>query len=601
MNKVINVKNVYLLVIIVLGLIGLTTYSTYALFNDSIETDELVSISAINLNINVDNFKSYNQLDLKPYEKKSILVKLSNSTNELNYYKLWYQMINPNKNNDLIKVNKIITSLNNTSGTINAGNTLEIELVVINYTNKEISLNLGVETSLNNKIELDDNKYEILDVEEDDSTLIWSTENNDFEIGKCTKFSTKNKPSGIYKIELWNSINKYVSGSLYLDNNKELYVCVDKKDSSNKISQVSIDIPNKEWYYTSDYNNKILMLNDKESFALSKNKYNELIDINDNYSIDNAKDYYLENISYDNDNNVDLTNGGFAKITLVLPHNNIKNNLEIEKIYIDGKLSSYPTNGEYYLKNYDCNSIDTNLVWNNSNYTISSNNINANEKCDIYLSTTKKLLSSAKQGDYVKYIAKGGIISDKEVKCSGTECTADVKVCGDNNYNNFGWRIAYITNDGNNLVPYLISSSITDCVTSDNNLNDLSIKYCNELYVYGNNCNKDVGSVNTWIFNTKDYEKILSNGYDVNNCKDLNYIDNSCGYNNNLINIGGNYSLFEGSKMLGFNKTNNGLTIENNDIYGLRVVIKLDPNVKVMSGTGLSNDPYVICNKEDCE
>lgn len=602
MNKVINIKNTYLLLIIIIGLIGLSTYSTYALFSSSVETEELVSISAIDLNISINNFKTYNQIDLKPYEKKSILVKLSNSTDKISYYKLWYEMINPNKVSDLIKVNKIITSSNNTSGTINSGNILEIELSVVNYTNKDVSINIGVENSDYSSIELDLNKNEIYDIDENKNISVWSTEDNDFEIGKCTKFSTIDKDSGIYKLELWNSINKYISGYIYLDNNKEFYVCVDQKDSSNKISQIILSSPTNDWSYSDDYNNKLLMVNNKESFALTKNKYNELIDINEKYSIENAKDYYLENISYNVDNNVDLSNGGFARISLIMPHKENKNNLKIDKLFIDGKLSNYPTDGEYYLKDYDCDSINTNLIWNNKNFTISSNNINDNDTCDIYLSSSERLLSSAKQGDYVNYVGEGGIISDKEINCLGEECIGDIKVCGNNAYNKYGWRIAYILNDSNELVPYLISSSITDCTTynSINELNNLSIKYCNESFVYGKNCNRDKGSVNTWVFDNKDFERILSNGYNIKKCLDLNYNDAFCGYKNNLINIGGNYGIVNGDSLSYFSRLSNGIISNyNEDVLGIRVVIKLDPNIKIISGSGLQNDPYLICNG-DC-
>ena len=587
MNKVINIKNTYLLLIIIIGLVGLTTYSTYALFSDSLETEELVSISAINLNIDVDNFKTYNQVYLKPYEKKSILIKLTNSTDRLNYYKIWYEMINPNKVDELIKISKSNKSKNNTAGTINSNNLLEIEINIINYSNKSISLNLGVENSDINNIELKENRNEIYEVDEDTNELVWSSENNDFAIGKCTKFSINDKPSGVYKIELYSSNNNYVTGSLYLNNDKNLYVCVSENGLGNEITQVLIREPNKDWYYMNDKINTLISVSNDEGFVLTKNNYLELIDKDDKYKIDNASDYYLSNTNMiiDKDNNVNLNNGS-AKISLVLEHKKIVKSIKVDKVFIDGKLSDYPSSGNYYLKDYDCSSVNANLYWDNSSYTLTANNINDNEVCDIYLSNENRLLSSAKQGDYVDYLV-------------GLE---DINSCGNDSYNNNGFRIAYILNDGDELVPYLISGGIVDCSNEldINKLNDLSIKYCNESYVYGNNCNKDKGSVNTWIFNSKDYERILSNGYNINKCNNLNYIDNMCGYNNDLINIGGSYSIINGTKINNFNKLYNGINDHDISVIGNRVIIKLDPNIKIISGNGLKDDPYKICVGDNC-
>lgn len=587
MNKVINIKNTYLLLIIIIGLVGLTTYSTYALFSDSLETEELVSISAINLNIDVDNFKTYNQVDLKPYEKKSILIKLTNSTDRLNYYKIWYEMINPNKVDELIKISKSNKSKNNTAGTINSNNLLEIEINIINYSNKSISLNLGVENSDINDIELKENRNEIYDVDEISNELVWSSENNDFSIGKCTKFSINDKPSGVYKIELYSSNNNYVTGSLYLNNDKNLYVCVSENGLGNEITQVLIREPNKDWYYMNDKINTLISVSNDEGFVLTKNNYLELIDKDDKYKIDNASESYLSNTNMiiDKDNNVNL-NSGSAKISLVLEHKKIVKSIKVDKVFIDGKLSEYPSSGNYYLKDYDCTSVNANLYWDNSSYTLTANNINDNEVCDIYLSNENRLLSSAKQGDYVDYLV-------------GLE---DINSCGNDSYNNNGFRIAYILNDGDELVPYLISGGIVECSNEldINKLNDLSVKYCNESYVYGNNCNKDKGSVNTWIFNSKDYERILSNGFDINKCINLNYIDNMCGYNNDLINIGGSYSIINGTKINNFNKLYNGINNQDISVIGNRVIIKLDPNIKIISGNGLKDDPYKICIGDDC-
>lgn len=603
MNRVINIKNTYLLLIIVIGLVVLTTYSTYALFSDSLETEELVSISAINLNIDIDNLKTYNQIDLNPYEKKSILIKLSNSTDKLNYYKIWYEMINPNKVDNLIKVFKSSSSKNNTTGTINAGNILEIEINIINYSNKNISINLGIENSENNNIVLKDNRNEIYEVDETTNELSWSSENDDFVIGKCTKFSMNDKPSGVYKIDLYSSNNNFVTGSLYLNNDKNLYVCVSQNETGNENTQILLSEPNKDWNYITNKINVLISVNNNEGFVLTKNNYLDLIDKDDKYKIDNVSDYYLSNTNMiiNKNNNINLNNGS-VKISLVLEHKKIDKSIKINKVFINSKLSEYPTNGNYYLTDYECTNTNSNLYWDNSNYTLFSNNINNEEVCDIYLSTEKKLLSSAKQGDYVEYIATGGIEANNEIKCSGNECLGNVNFCNNEHYNNSGFRIAYVLNDGNNLIPYLISGGIVECSNQLDigKLNNLSIKYCNETYIYGNNCNKNNGAVNTWIFNSDDFKRILFNGYDINKCNNLNYIDNMCGYNSDLINIGGSYSIISGNKIYNFNKLYNGINDQNFHVIGNRVIVKLDPNIEIISGSGLKNDPYKICLGDNC-
>ena len=79
-------------------------------------------------------------------------------------------------------------------------------------------------------------------------------------------------------------------------------------------------------------------------------------------------------------------------------------------VSIDGVSSAnLPDSGNYYLTKYKCYSSDTVVTWDRKNYKL--NITNKNKKAGVSCNLTfesNPLLSSMKQGSYVKYQGTGG-------------------------------------------------------------------------------------------------------------------------------------------------------------------------------------------------
>lgn len=198
------------------------------------------------------------------------------------------------------------------------------------------------------------------------------------------------------------------------------------------------------------------------------------------------------------------------------------------------------------------------------------------------------LLSNKKTGDYVKYEGTNGCESD---------------FCFGNNYINefdaFGWRIAYVK-DG---ATYLISAGApekfslsTNKDKYNNELNNIALKYCNPIYVYGGECNND----NVWAVNDVDFWKINGGGSGSILTSCVNKNTESCGYSNELISNGNAYWFAANSKQnekTFYWSEEKKVILKENDTelsLGVRPVIKLNTNVIVIGGDGTKENPYEI-------
>ena len=223
-------------------------------------------------------------------------------------------------------------------------------------------------------------------------------------------------------------------------------------------------------------------------------------------------------------------------------------------------------------------------------------------------------LSEARKGSYVKYSGNNGCILEQ---CSGnnsnsvlsdvTDDVNDSKVdikndygyCGseDTNFTSSGWRIAYVKNG----YPYIISAGSPECIKDEEEkkdlflkkLNDKAITYCNMDYSYLGVCD----SQSAWNMNYEDYYSIFGNQLNNDICFQ-NDKDASCGYQNDLIDIGSYYWV---SSVM-----NDGLVYYKPNLFshvfddlakGLRPIIKLSDTVVVYQGSGTKEDPYLIKNK----
>lgn len=321
----------------------------------------------------------------------------------------------------------------------------------------------------------------------------------------------------------------------------------------------------------------------------------------------------------------------------------------ISSIIVDGqKTVNIPTNGTYSMV-ASCKK-GSSLEWNPVSKTISyTKGSKSGDSCSLIFTTDKdynyQLLSEMSVGSYVKYQATGGKVGNNSTNCNISASSSKVgdgeteapNSCNGQNaredleeknngygyctsefskYTTTGWRIAYIDKaNGGQVV--LISAGAPECVSISNlkyaeKLNTKALKYCNSKFVDGNctcrdNDNDglcDSPSSDTWALNSNDFYNIVSSGKhlvgttNINNICYGEYSNPSCGYNNDLLDNGGSYLFNEmSSNSIVLWKDRHVDSANNFKLsYGLRPVIKLSKTVKVISGTGTMDDPFVINN-----
>ena len=156
-------KKNYLLGLIVLGLISLSVYSTYAMFTSSVETNDIVSLSASTLPTNSE-IVEYERLTIKSKEKKVIEYTVNNNTNNSLYYGVWYEMISPSSINDDIVIGKSEDTQNDTLGQLSSESNAKVLFVIENKTDSNIVVNVGVGYSKTSSLNLPTNRNLITEV-----------------------------------------------------------------------------------------------------------------------------------------------------------------------------------------------------------------------------------------------------------------------------------------------------------------------------------------------------------------------------------------------------------------------------------------------------
>ena len=159
MQNIINImKRNYLLSIIVIGLLVLSLYSTFAMFTASINTNDIVNLTASNIPTGTETIE-YERLTIKAGEKKTIEFTVKNSTSGSLYYGAWYEMIKPTSINGDIQIAKAQDTQNDSLGQLSTGSSAKVSLVVDNGSSSSIIVNIGVAYSSTSSMHLPTNRY----------------------------------------------------------------------------------------------------------------------------------------------------------------------------------------------------------------------------------------------------------------------------------------------------------------------------------------------------------------------------------------------------------------------------------------------------------
>lgn len=319
------------------------------------------------------------------------------------------------------------------------------------------------------------------------------------------------------------------------------------------------------------------------------------------------------------DNNVDLD---------VIEKNNVAShrkltitnvNQTITITYGKYKNNTFDQNDvSYYQKTLQKSLLFKSIDINNSNENTVTIEINlesmyTNEDYSIKLlaSATGKLLASKNIGDYVNYIGSNG--------CEGAACRGqNANYVNDTNmgycrgssskFNANGWRIAYIKE----ATVYLISAGSPECMCTDSNgmsatscsdyegttgtprhlrnLNKRALAYCNTAFAYNGICNSSTAR------NMNDTDFKIITGDDLKTA----YGKSEKAYSQYAIIDVGSYYWFATNYNSGItayfwsNIYQNVRYKNTNFAYGIRPILRLRSSVKVISGTGTYQDPYII-------
>ena len=287
-------------------------------------------------------------------------------------------------------------------------------------------------------------------------------------------------------------------------------------------------------------------------------------------------------------------------------------------VSIDGKkASSFPTSGNYYLAHYDCNNKNTVVSWNKDTYQLMVSNHHHKGGVSCYLDFQSfPKLADMEVGAFVSYNGTNGCIGDACFGKNANSGNGKLGYCGnhDSQFYYDGYRIAYFKDN----MAYLVSAGAVECMCTSSdggngkdcvssvsssslsnhlqNMNAVALKYCNRNYVAGGVCNH----VTTRSISDSDFDMMVGKGLAMGACYGLQ--NGKCGYFDDLIDIGSNYwyyNTYDGLSNYVLYWDSYYRMISRNESgssYGIRPIIKMDPNVFVVGGSGTYDDPYQIAN-----
>ena len=136
-------KQIYLLSIIVLGIIALSIYSTYAIFTFEASTSDILSIKTPGSLSLMENITKYKQVTVP---KDSVITTDVDIYNNFNYslcYSVWYKTANE-ADLSKIKIYENNDATLTTSGTIDAVSSKRVKLLLINDSEDDVKVKLGL-------------------------------------------------------------------------------------------------------------------------------------------------------------------------------------------------------------------------------------------------------------------------------------------------------------------------------------------------------------------------------------------------------------------------------------------------------------------------
>ena len=178
-NIISNIKKNYLMLIIVIGLISLSLYSTFAMFTASVNTNDIVNLTASTLPTDTEIIE-YERVSVKAGEEKTVEFTVNNTTSNSLYYGVWYEMVNPSSITDDVIVAKLQDTVDSEIGQLSTGGSAKVSLIIKNKSSSGAIVNIGVAYDITNSMHLPTNRYLVSETYVPGDIMINTTDTNKF-------------------------------------------------------------------------------------------------------------------------------------------------------------------------------------------------------------------------------------------------------------------------------------------------------------------------------------------------------------------------------------------------------------------------------------
>ena len=214
-------KESYLLIIIIVGILSLCMYSSFALFSleKTTSKDIFTMKAASDIETTLKIFE-YKKITVSAGDNTSVMVNVNNDTGGSIYYGVFYEMVSPSTKTDDIGIYKIDWSANATSGSITNGSKLPVELIIINNSSSDITLNIGVAGSDSNELGLPDGKTlitETFNTGTEPSGDEGTTKTTTADYSYTGSVQTATLKVGTHKLEVWGAQGGGIQNDSSLD------------------------------------------------------------------------------------------------------------------------------------------------------------------------------------------------------------------------------------------------------------------------------------------------------------------------------------------------------------------------------------------------
>ncbi len=146
-KQLVSKKNMYLLLLLIICLLGFIIVPTYAKFASNYSTSEDIVGLNLSFNISLSSIEEYEELVIPAGGSELFNVEITNNTDNVVYYGIWYKMVSPDTLSSDMAIGKLSGSSVSTSGSIDTGDDTTTSVAVVNSSDTDMKIYVGVASS----------------------------------------------------------------------------------------------------------------------------------------------------------------------------------------------------------------------------------------------------------------------------------------------------------------------------------------------------------------------------------------------------------------------------------------------------------------------